>query len=131
MCGQLLAPPPAAAGEGGRVAREALGVQVSLQWQRAGGGTRRCGPALALRRLWPGRADALREMRLACRSCSYCDASVAAHTCAALRWPSAGRCRGGLSCCPGWATAEHRRHSVRWFRANATHLLRHMAFVGL
>ena len=57
-----------------------------------------CGPVLAFRRPWPGRAVALSEMHWMCRSSSDGDAQ-AAPTFVARRWPSAGRGRGGRSRC--------------------------------
>jgi hypothetical protein len=52
-------------------------------------------PALALGRPWPGRALLSGELHGACRSCRDRDAPMAAHTCAARRWPSAGRGQEG------------------------------------
>jgi hypothetical protein len=76
-------PPPAVAGECGRVARAALCVLVSLRSRRADGGTRMCRPARTLHRPWLRRAVASSERHCAC-SCR-CDrvAPMAAHACAA------------------------------------------------
>ena len=54
-----------------------------------------CGPALTLRWPWPGRAVASCELHGACKSRHDRDTLMAAHAGEALRWPSAGRGRGG------------------------------------
>ena len=64
-----------------------------------------CGPEPALHRLLPGGGRFTRAAQ-PCRSRSDRDAPVAAHTCAARRRPSAGRCRGGRSCRASCTTVQ-------------------------
>ncbi len=59
-------PPPAVAGEGGRVARAARGMQVTPLWRRACGGTHMCGPALPRRWLSAGRGQGGHSCRASC-----------------------------------------------------------------
>jgi hypothetical protein len=73
-------PPLAVVGEGGRDARAAQCVLVSLRSRRAGGGTRVCRPARVLCRPWLERSVASRERHGACLSRCDRDAPVAAHT---------------------------------------------------
>ena len=128
-------PPLAVVGEGGRDARAAQCVLVSLRSRRAGGGTRVCRPARVLCRPWLERSVASRERHGACLSRCDRDAPVAAHThvtpgagtppamagevrrvgggahtCAAQRRPSAGR--GGGEGGGGRLVASRERHGA-------------------
>jgi hypothetical protein len=85
-------------GRGGRSRRASCAGRAGPPQRRhANGSTHMCGPAPVLRRPWLGRAVASRKPHGACRSRSNGDAPMATHTCAALRWHSAGCGRGGRS----------------------------------
>ena len=85
-------------GRGGQSRRASCAGRAGPPQRRhANGSTHMCGPAPVLRRPWLGRAVASRKPHGACRSRSNGDAPMATHTCAALRWHSAGCGRGGRS----------------------------------
>jgi hypothetical protein len=113
-------PPPAPAGEGGRVAKAAQRVLLPPRSRRAAGGTQEphgaAGRALRQRRL--GRAAASRGRRSACSSRRDRDAPPAANTWAA---------RGASSACAGWGGRSHRAGGTARARpaAIATRRLRH------